>query len=73
MLGFVTVTATTPDPAGVVHVIEVAETTETLVAAVPPNVTVAPVTKPVPLTVTAVPPAAGPLPGLTLATVGGVA
>ena len=50
--------------------IEVAFTTPTLVAALPPIVTVAPVAKPVPLMVTAVPPAAGPLVGAMLLTVG---
>jgi hypothetical protein len=67
-----TVTVTAPAlPAGVVAVIDVALTTTTLVAAVLPNVTVAPVAKFVPVIVTAVPPAAGPLLGLTLLTVGG--
>ena len=45
-------------------------TTVTLVAAVPPKVTVAPEAKLVPVMVTAVPPAAGPLLGLTLVTAG---
>jgi hypothetical protein len=45
-------------------------TTLTFVAAVPPNVTVAPVAKFVPVIVTAVPPTAGPLFGETLLTVG---
>jgi hypothetical protein len=45
-------------------------TTTTLVAAVPPNVTVAPAAKFVPVIVTAVPPAGGPLFGDTLVTVG---
>ena len=44
--------------------------TTTLVAAVPPNVTVAPAAKFVPVIVTAIPPAAGPLFGDTLVTVG---
>ena len=44
--------------------------TTTLVAAVPPNVTVAPVAKFVPVIVTAVPPAVGPVFGDTLVTVG---
>ncbi len=51
-------------------VIEVALTTVTLVAATPPIVTVAPVVKPVPVSVTAVPPAAGPDAGLIAVTVG---
>ena len=67
----VTVTVTAPAlPAGAVAVIEVLLTTTTLVAAVPPNVTVAPVAKFVPVIVTAVPPAVGPLFGDTLLTVG---
>src|ERR1700722_2501850 len=45
-------------------------TTTTLVAAVLPKITVAPVTKFVPVMVTAVPPAVDPLLGLTLLTVG---
>jgi hypothetical protein len=45
-------------------------TTVTPVAAVPPNVTVAPVAKFVPVIVTAVPPSDDPLFGLTLLTVG---
>jgi hypothetical protein len=47
--------------------------TTTLVAAVPPNVTVAPAAKFVPVIVTAVPPAPGPLLGETLLTVTEVA
>jgi hypothetical protein len=68
-----TVTVTVAAPAacaGVVAVILVLLTTTTLVAAVPPNVTVAPVAKFVPVIVTAVPPAAGPFFGDTLLTVG---
>jgi hypothetical protein len=45
-------------------------TTAKLVAAVPPNVTVAPAEKFVPVIVTAVPPAVDPLFGLTPLTVG---
>ena len=56
--------------AGVVAVIVVLLTTTTLVAAVAPNFTVAPAAKFVPVIVTAVPPAAGPLFGTTLLTVG---
>jgi hypothetical protein len=68
----VTVTVTAPAlPAGVVAVSVVLFTTFTLVAAVPPNVTVAPVAKFVPVIVTAVPPAVVPLFGETLLTVGG--
>jgi hypothetical protein len=66
-----TVTVTAPAlPAGVVAVIVVLFTTVTLVAAVPPNVTVAPATKFVPVIVTDVPPAVDPLLGATLVTVG---
>jgi hypothetical protein len=68
----VTVTVTAPAAcAGVVAVIVVLFTTDTAVPAVPPNVTVAPEAKFVPVIVTPVPPAAGPLLGLTLVTVGG--
>jgi hypothetical protein len=67
----VTVTVTAPAlPAGVVAVMVVPFTTTTLLAAVPPNVTVAPEAKFVPVIVTAVPPATGPLFGATLLTVG---
>src|SRR5579872_6328210 len=67
----VTVTVTAPAaPAGVVAVMDVLFTTTTLVAAADPNVTVAPDAKFVPAMVTPVPPAAGPLFGLTLVTVG---
>ena len=51
------------DPAGVVQVIDVAETTTTLVQALPPTVTVAPDTKFVPVIVIGVPPAVEPLVG----------
>jgi hypothetical protein len=68
---FVTFTVTAPTlPAGVVAVMLVLLTTTTLVAAADPNVTVAPEAKFVPVMVTAVPPAATPLFGLTLLTVG---
>jgi hypothetical protein len=68
----VTVTVTAPAlPTGVVAVIVVLFTTATFVAAVLPNVTVAPAKKFVPVIVTAVPPAVGPSFGLTLLTVGG--
>jgi hypothetical protein len=67
----VTVTLTAPAlPAGVVAVMLVLLTTTTFVAAALPNVTVAPVAKFVPVIVTDVPPATGPLFGLTLLTVG---
>jgi hypothetical protein len=67
----VTVTVTAPAlPVGVIAVMVVPFTTTTLVAAVPPNVTVAPAAKFVPVIVTAVPPATGPLFGDTLLTEG---
>jgi hypothetical protein len=67
----VTVTVTAPIAfAGVVAVIVVLFATETLVAAVLPNVTAAPEMKFVPEIVTAVPPAAEPLFGETPVTVG---
>jgi hypothetical protein len=70
--GFVTVTVTAPAlPAGVVAMIVVLLLTTTFVAAAPPNVTVAPVAKFVPVRVTAVPPSVDPLLGLTAVTVGG--
>src|SRR5207302_1722733 len=59
--------------AGDVTVIEVAETTLTLVPAGPPKLTVAPVMKFVPVIVTEVPPLAGPEVGLTDDTVGAFA
>jgi len=69
--GFVTVTVTAPAlPAGVTAVIVALFTTTTFVAAVPPNVTVAPVAKFVPVIVTAVPPEVVPVFGDTLVTVG---
>jgi hypothetical protein len=49
---------------------EVALTTFTPVAALPPKLTVAPVRNPVPVMVTAVPPAGRPLAGETDVTVG---
>jgi hypothetical protein len=67
----VTVTVTAPAlPAGVFAVMDVPLTTTTPVAAVPPNVTVAPVTKLVPVIVTEVPPLVVPLFGATPVTVG---
>ena len=67
----VTVTVTAPPlPAGLVAVIVVLLTTTTFVAAVAPNITVAPAAKFVPVIVTPVPPATGPLFGDTPLTVG---
>ncbi|CAB5004555.1 unannotated protein [freshwater metagenome] len=69
----VTVTFTIPAaPAGAVAVIEVAELTTTFVAELVPNLTVAPLMKPVPVSVTTLPPAAGPRVGLVALTVGTV-
>ena len=59
-------------PAGVVHVIEVDETTTTLVHAAPPTVTVAPDANPVPVIVIAVPPLTVPDELDTEPTIGGV-
>ena len=56
-------------PLGVVAVREV-ELTKELAAVVPPIVTDAPLTKPVPVMVILVPPANGPLDGVTEVTVG---
>jgi hypothetical protein len=67
----VTTTFTAPAAcAAVLAVIWLALTTTTFVAAVPPNVTVAPLAKFVPLIVIAVPPPVVPLLGLTPVTVG---
>ena len=67
------VTITSCGPAGfaaVLAVISVSETTATAVAAAP-IVTVEPARKPLPLIVTAVPPAVGPWVGVMLSTLGG--
>src|SRR5207249_11179360 len=67
----VSTTATAPAAwAAVVAVSEVLLTTVTLVAAVPPRLTVAPAAKPVPLRVTAVPPLLVPELGEIALTVG---
>ena len=65
MSGFVTIAPTTPAPAFVVQVIVVELTTVMLAAGYGPNCTIMPplVAKLVPVMVTAVPPAAGPLVG----------
>ena len=69
---FVTVTVTAPAlPGGLVAVIWVPLVTTTFVAAAPPNATVAPAEKLVPVIVTAVPPAVDPLFGERLITAGG--
>ena len=67
----VTTTFTVPAAsAGVVAVIDVLLTTVTPVAAVPPKLTVAPAKKFVPVIVTPVPPAVGPVLGAIEVTVG---
>jgi hypothetical protein len=67
----VTITLTVPAAcAGVVAVIEVELTTVTLVAAVPPKLTVAPDEKPVPVILTDVPPLVLPEVGEIAVTVG---
>ena len=73
--GPVTVTSTVPptfwaSPGGASAVIEVGEFTTTPVAALPPKATVLPAAKFVPVTVTGVPPDAGPEAGETALTVG---
>jgi hypothetical protein len=70
--GVVTVTSTTPLPAGATALIHVAEVTVKLLAAAPPKATAVAPVKPVPLIVTVVPPAAGPPVGLSPVTVGAV-
>ena len=59
--GVVTVTSTVPVPAGLSAVIEVALTTVKFVAGVVPKSTAVAPVKPVPVIVTNVPPAAGPI------------
>ena len=69
---FDTTTSTVPaECAGVVAVIDVLFITVTPVAGVPPRLTVAPARNPVPVMVTAVPPAAVPDAGETPVSVGG--
>ena len=65
----VTVTSTVPAPAGEVTVMEFAVSAVT-VPAVVPNLTAVAFARLVPVTVTLVPPAAGPALGLTAVTVG---
>ena len=71
--GVVTVTSTTPVPAGLSAVIDVSLTTVTFVAAVVPKSTAVAPVKPVPVIVTKVPPAVEPLVGLRPVTVGAAA
>ena len=69
-LGVVTVTFTAPVPAGLTAVIDVVEVKVTPVAAAAPKSTVAPGAKLLPVMVTVVPPALGPIAGLTPLTLG---
>ena len=67
----VTVTLTVPaDPAGIVAVICVAESTKKLVAAVAPKLTAVTPVKPEPLRIMLLPPEIGPLTGLNAVTEG---
>jgi hypothetical protein len=69
--GVVTVTSTVPVPAGETAVIELGELTVKLAALVEANLTAVAPVKPLPLTVTVVPPASGPAFGLTPVMIGG--
>jgi len=70
-VAFVTVTSTVlAASAGATAVIDVAELTVTLVAATLPKLTRSPEANPVPVMVTDVPPAEGPVVGLIAVTVG---
>lgn len=69
--GFVNVTPTEPVPADATALSEVALSNVTPVAAVLPNLLVAPATNPVPVIATVVPPASGPRAGSTAVTFGG--
>ena len=69
-LPLLTVTSTVPVPAGLVASSWVDETTVTALAGVPPKLTPESPTKPVPVTVTEVPPLSGPASGLMAVTVG---
>jgi hypothetical protein len=71
--GVVTVTPTAPVPEGLSAVIVVSLTTVTFVAAVVPKSTAVAPVKLVPVIVTRVPPAAGPLVGLSPVTAGAAA
>ncbi len=71
--GVVTVTSTVPVPAGLSAVIVVSFTTVTFVAAVVPKSTAVAPVKSVPVIVTSVPPAVGPLVGLRPVTAGAAA
>jgi len=69
--GFVTTTFTRPASCAVVVPVIAVALIVAMVIADPPNDTLAPLWKPLPFTVTDVPPAAGPLFGVTEAAVGG--
>jgi hypothetical protein len=68
--GAITVTSTMPLPAGLTALIEVGERIWKLAADAVPNVTAVVPAKPVPVIVTAVPPAAGPPVGVNDVTTG---
>ena len=70
--GLVTTTGTVPAACAGVVAIMVVLVTAVTVAAVPPNVTVAPARKPVPAIVTGVPPTGVPLFGVTEVNAGAV-
>ena len=65
-----TVTSTVPEPGGEVAEHEVSEVQLAVVPLVPKVAVAPPMTNPVPVIVTAVPPASGPLSGVTAVTVG---
>jgi hypothetical protein len=70
--GVVTVIFTVPaDSAGDIAVMDVDESTITVPAATPPNITVAPDVKPVPVMATDVPPLVEPVVGDMELTIGG--
>ena len=68
--GVVTVTSTVPEPAGEVAVTCVADSALSAVALAAPNLTSLAPVRFVPVIVTVLPPAAGPLVGSTFVTVG---
>src|SRR5881396_1213176 len=69
--GFVTTAFTGPAACAVVVPVMLVAVIVAIVSADPPNETVAPAWKPVPLTVSELPPALGPLLGVTELTAGG--
>src|SRR5437016_1050771 len=68
--GVVTITSTVPVPAGATAVIDVVEMTVKLVAGAEPKLTAVAPLKFVPVTLTDVPPTAGPIVGLSFVTFG---